>query len=427
MARILIADDEALERKALRFIIESSPLGGEDLVLDEASNGAEAARLARIAAYDTIILDIKMPGLDGLGAAELMRKEGCDTPIVILSAFDTFEYAQRAIRLGVYEYLLKPAGREEVLEALKRSLAHDQEIDSLARRKEESLSIISDAIALLESKILIQMEGELLDSATMEEYEGLAGLGDLTRSIIGVKVGFMIATESSSLIHAAMDAAVEGIRGVLKREGRRMVASCAGDAAYCLIYGIEGSDSDALGRYIDAARRGMRDTLPAQLSFGLAGPSKAPSATLFERAREALQLATVERPVVRLVSWTGDGAEWGPGAPSQSSRSLGLKTLDFLKKNYSKNLSLATTADYLGVNSFHLSHVIPRELGIGFNELLNRIRINKAKELMAGGASVKEASYLVGFSDQAYFTRVFKRMESALPRDFVDMIAKKYK
>jgi AraC-like DNA-binding protein len=55
------------------------------------------------------------------------------------------------------------------------------------------------------------------------------------------------------------------------------------------------------------------------------------------------------------------------------------------------------------------------------------VRINKAKELIAGGANIKEASYMVGFSDQAYFTRVFKKLEKMTPRSFSDKCAKKYK
>ncbi len=86
-----------------------------------------------------------------------------------------------------------------------------------------------------------------------------------------------------------------------------------------------------------------------------------------------------------------------------------------------------STAEMLGVNSFHLSHAISKELGIGFSELLRRVRINKAKELMIGGGSIKEASYLVGFSDQAYFTRVFKKLEGINPRQFIEQTAKKYK
>lgn len=427
MPRILIADDEALERKALRYIIEGADLGGEAAQVDEAENGAEAVRLAAQGAYDTIFLDIKMPGLDGLGAAERIRKEGCTAPIVILSAFDAFEYAQKAIRLGVYEYLLKPAGAEEVLEALRRSLAYDQEIDSLAKKKDKSLSIISETLDMLEGKILAQMESGALDDPSLEEYEGLAELAGQTRSYIGMQVVFRTSAESLAVARAAMDAALEKFKALGKKEGRTVLASPSGNAAWCLVYGIEASQAEALGAYVDAARKSIQDEMPASLKFGIAGPSNAPGSLLLERAREALQLASPERPVVRLVSWSGDGSEWGDGSAGQAGKGLGLRALDFLKKNYAKNLSLASAAEQLGVSPSHLSHVIPKDLGIGFNELLNRIRINKAKELMAGGASIKEASYLVGFSDQAYFTRVFKRMERALPRDFLEGIAKKYK
>jgi two-component system response regulator YesN len=104
-----------------------------------------------------------------------------------------------------------------------------------------------------------------------------------------------------------------------------------------------------------------------------------------------------------------------------------MKALDYIKSGYSKELTLVSAAEALGVNSFHLSHAISRELGIGFSELLGRVRINRAKELMAGGGSIKEASYLVGFSDQAYSTRVFKKFEGQNPKQYIQQTAKKYK
>lgn len=444
MTRILIADDEALERKALRYIIQSSDLAGS-IVIDEAENGNEAFMKATEAGYDAIFLDIKMPGLDGLATAEGLRKSGIHCPIVILSAFDTFEYAQKAIRQGVYEYLLKPAGAEDVVSALRRTLALGEDARQLSMKKEKSLSIIQDLEKKLKHAIEEQMEKGSLEASEIREFENLASLAGSERAALAMRVELKTGISSPRLTQALVRKALEEIVAEARQRGAVVLSASANDIAYILAYGLtldqsaaslrrsgrQPSNCDPLVPLVELARKAIQDTAPALLLCGLAGPSFSPAGELFIRSVEAVRLASCEFPSVRLTPWIEankdlDIPNSSPGL-TDSARGLGLKALDYIKSNYSKTITLVMMAEQLGVNSFHLSHVISRELGIGFSELLSRVRINKAKELIAGGANIKEASYMVGFSDQAYFTRVFKKLEKMTPRSFSDKCAKKYK
>lgn len=468
MARILIADDEDLERAALRFIINGSGLEPEFLI-DEARNGHEALDLGKAGHYDAIFLDIKMPGLDGLGAAEALRKAGILAPIVIISAFDTFEYAQKAIRQGVYEYLLKPASAEEVLSALKRSLEANREPESLSRKREESITAISEAARKLESALTAQMKAGGLDAATVREYENLASLTDLSRSVIvfrlrtgsgmaavsGMAAASGMAAVSAEKVYA--DLALAAACKIAAQRSRKIIATAAEDCGFIFLYGLEtgmapsedartGSAEkekpvsaprgfqknlrgDPLWPIIEEAGRKLRDSFPCILLCGLAGPSREDADILFSRALEGSGLASADCPAVRLapIPRKGEGGLPHMSTADASPRSLGMKALGYIKSGYSRELTLVSAAEALGVNSFHLSHAISRELGIGFSELLGRVRVNRAKELMAGGGSIKEASYLVGFSDQAYFTRVFRKFEGQNPKQYIQLTAKKYK
>jgi len=462
LARILIADDEDLERAALRFIIDGSGLEPEFLI-DEARNGHEALELGKTGHYDAIFLDVKMPGLDGLGAAEALRKAGILAPIVIISAFDTFEYAQRAIRQGVYEYLLKPASADEVLSALKRSLEANREPESLSRKREESITAISEAARKLESALAAQMKAGSLDAASVGEYENLASLTDLSRSVIvfrlhaasGMTTASGMAAASTEKVYA--DLALSAACKIAVQRSRKIIATAAEDCGFIFLYGLEtgmaslengltGSAEteksiwapggfqknlrgDPLWPIVEEGGRRLRDSAPCILLCGLAGPSREDADILFSRALEGSRLASADCPAVRLATLPrkGEGDLLHMSAADASPRSLGMKALDYIKSGYSKELTLVSAAEALGVNSFHLSHAISRELGIGFSELLGRVRVNRAKELMAGGGSIKEASYLVGFSDQAYFTRVFKKFEGQNPKQYIQQTAKKYK
>lgn len=122
---ILIAEDEALERKVLRHLLEISDLPVCEIL--EASGGREAVQIARDKRPDIIVLDIRMPGIDGLEAARMIRECLPDAAIVILTAYDRFNYSQKAIKTGVADYLLKPVQPEELYQTL-RVIMHRLEI-----------------------------------------------------------------------------------------------------------------------------------------------------------------------------------------------------------------------------------------------------------------------------------------------------------
>jgi DNA-binding NarL/FixJ family response regulator len=114
--RILLADDHAITREGTRRLLEAEP----DLeVIAEAANGEEALRLAEELLPDIIVLDISMPGLSGVQVAEVVRRKLPETRIVILTGYDSEQYARALVRLGVSGYLSKTASCEELAAALR--------------------------------------------------------------------------------------------------------------------------------------------------------------------------------------------------------------------------------------------------------------------------------------------------------------------
>lgn len=117
--KILVADDESTVRSFFKIVISKEKLPVE--VLAEAENGLEAVRLAREIKPDLLFLDIRMPGLDGLQAAKIILKENPAVSIIIVSAYNEFEYARTAFRAGVDDYLLKPIKPAEVAEIIRKT------------------------------------------------------------------------------------------------------------------------------------------------------------------------------------------------------------------------------------------------------------------------------------------------------------------
>lgn len=147
MFKIMIVDDEPLERQAIRMILEN--YRPDYQVAGEASNGEEAVDVARFVRPDIILLDIKMPGLNGMEVARILRPELPGTRFVIVSAYGEFDYAKKAVTLGISEYLLKPVDTQELVLLLDRL---HREISAERRSKEETERLratLKDAIPLI--------------------------------------------------------------------------------------------------------------------------------------------------------------------------------------------------------------------------------------------------------------------------------------
>ena len=116
MKKIVIADDEAIIRHGQRKLISRN---FDDYEIYEAKNGQELIDLVIRYNPDLVITDIRMPIIDGLEAIKQLRKLKYQTNFIIISGYDLFEYAKKAIEYGVDAYLLKPFDNEEYLEKIR--------------------------------------------------------------------------------------------------------------------------------------------------------------------------------------------------------------------------------------------------------------------------------------------------------------------
>ena len=120
MTRILIADDEPIERTVIeRMIRKNFP---ENVEIIKAVNGREAVKFYEEKQCRIALLDIEMPGINGLDAAEEIRKLDKNAVIIFITAFDEFSYAKRAITVRALEYLLKPVSEEELVTNLEQAI-----------------------------------------------------------------------------------------------------------------------------------------------------------------------------------------------------------------------------------------------------------------------------------------------------------------
>ncbi len=120
MTKILVADDEPIERAVVKKILNDA--FGDEVETCLACNGREAMELYEKENCEIALLDISMPGINGIEAAEAIRQKHENSVIVFLTAYDDFTYAQKAIRVRALDYLLKPVNENELIAVLEEGI-----------------------------------------------------------------------------------------------------------------------------------------------------------------------------------------------------------------------------------------------------------------------------------------------------------------
>jgi DNA-binding NarL/FixJ family response regulator len=179
--RVLLADDHAVVRYGLRALLEMS--GAE--VVGEADDGRALLRLARDLAPDVAIVDITMPGLNGIDATEMLREQCPRTRVVILSMHSSSEHVHRAFAAGASAYLMKGSASEEVLAAVQAVQAGRQylsrelppmnradvpgkgatsPLDSLSARERQVLQLVVEGHSSSQIAVLVHLSSKSVDT-----------------------------------------------------------------------------------------------------------------------------------------------------------------------------------------------------------------------------------------------------------------------
>ena len=174
MYRILVADDEPIERQVINKKIKA--FFPEQVEVFMAENGIEAVEKYSENSCQIAILDIEMPGMNGLEAAEKIRCIDRNSSIIFLTAFDEFSYAKKAIEVRALDYLLKPGSDEELINVLEEAF----------RISEKTVSMTQDTYTngqqqpnTLIKEITGYIEQHYMDDVALQDIAGYLGYSDV--------------------------------------------------------------------------------------------------------------------------------------------------------------------------------------------------------------------------------------------------------
>lgn len=162
MYRILLADDEGIVIDSLKFIIEKE--FGNECEIASAKTGRSVIELAEAFRPDIAVMDIQMPGINGIEAMREIRKTNASVVFIVMSAYDKFDYAQEAIKLGVLDYITKPMDRNRMITVLRKAM----DFVSSEREKRSNDLIIKEK---LETIVPILESGLIYDILFQEHFD----------------------------------------------------------------------------------------------------------------------------------------------------------------------------------------------------------------------------------------------------------------
>ncbi|MFC4597364.1 response regulator [Cohnella hongkongensis] len=499
MYRVMIVDDEPLIREGLRTIIDWEAHGF--LVADAVAGAAEALRRFPEAEPRLMIVDIRMPGMDGLELLRVVQERFRPCPrFLILSGHADFEYARTAMQLKVDGYLLKPIDEEELAKYLKHvreTLDADRTETSKAEGREDAIEkllsgesgVSPEAVGLSWSSyevVLIKLLGRNeLDAAVVAQAKrrlaerlGRAGEGTVfpAEPYIGVLLKDSAGRPSAlSRIHRL-------IAGVCEEAGTDFDAASGGAVAHptelqrsfqkarelmklrFLFAGGEvytsapelprgaaedeanGADATELEEKLflalDAANADVAEAALRRLGaiwLAAGAPEQEIKTGFAARMSAALSKLSLSRPelrefvqsfdselvslyaeyrygqlIDRLVSVvarvTGKLSVAGAGPDKQVQRMI-----ELIRRNSSENLKLESLAEVLGYNSSYLGKLFKNVTGDPFNTYLDKVRIEKAKELLRQGMKVYQVAEKVGYANVDYFHAKFRKYVGMSP------------
>ncbi|QDY85367.1 response regulator transcription factor [Paenibacillus polymyxa] len=513
MIKVVIVDDEPKLRQGLQTLIPWESLGC--IVTATAANGKEALGVIEEKAPDVVIVDIRMPVMDGLQLIEHLRSGGHHMHFMILSGYADFEYAKQAIKYGVFGYLLKPVDIDEMSSSLKqiRERIEEERLQEEWRKRE----VINRDLYL---HSLLVPQGKTEDPAKLRSKAIEADLLWTSYEVVVVypRVSEVDRSDIAYQLSNGLKAKIEGqmmglvtvilpytvlllntpLRGRERREIlHNEIRNAADNVRFAAATGGAVSAPEDICKSFFKAQEAVKQSFFSEKDR-LLGPYP-----FFSLALDSLRLSadkaeeTMEEFIFRLyyslevgnqaaiLPILNDAAacflKQGQDEKSikesffflsnaiihkltagfcielketeevsrflngiyqhdhihdlleethrflltlaQDSDSRGKeqefkKMIDFIHKHYADNLRLEALAGLLNYSTAYLGQLFKNKTGEYFNTYLDRVRIQKAKELLGQGMKVYEVAESVGYTSVNYFYSKFKRYEGRSPSEY---------
>lgn len=384
---ILIADDEHTIRQGIgRTLHQAWP----DSRIYAAASTEEAAGILTEHPVDIVLTDILMPGMDGLEFMRISKRKHPHLQWVVISAHSEFQYAQKAVRLGAKDYLLKPIGKKKLLECVE-TLAGEVQAES-ERMKEGKL--LKSSLGYLREAVF-QRYALGLDTGKLDIRPFVENYPQFHLFMVGMEA----VQRKNHLEHFIVENVLSEL---LDTAGHGFVVSLD---RYSLLGIARLQDESEASRLVGQVKEHLRRYLKLPFQAAVSGPHH--------------DFAGIPDAVAALRS----SLEGSLVSGGDESLKEGIHTVDvalqYIRAHYTEDLSLEGVASVVFLNPVYFSQLFKQKTGQGYKDYVISLRMEQAKKLLLDPQlKLADIADRIGYHDVRHFTQVFRRKCGMTPTEY---------
>lgn len=389
--RILIADDEPKIRRGLHTQIDKLSLPVQ--VIAEAEDGEVALEVAEQQRPDILLVDINMPFMNGLDFISALRRTRADAKIIVITGYEEFDYARRALELNVHAYLLKPIEVDELSATLRSAIEQLEAEREKNRHFEWAIAQIGNRREFLREEFLRDAVAGRVEEEEIRDFRVYFDFPQPLRMVLMLVSAHSSAVDEKPWKNTLRRYALQDALNELGNHLRYHCPFCDDRGNVLVLYDapeeadvlVAETAERALGAELGVAVRIVAEPLPSLTRL----------AEVYDAAMERMLGSVKMSPIVEAAK-------------------------RYIAVHYGNaDIGLNGVADALGVHPAYLSRLMKQELGMSFAKYLTNIRINKAVQLMRDpNMRIWQVAEMVGYSGGNYFSTAFKKVLGVSPADY---------
>ncbi|QHW35077.1 response regulator [Paenibacillus rhizovicinus] len=381
---ILIADDESVIREGVKRTIKRA---FPAYTIHLAGSAEEAVGILESRPIDIVLTDILMPGINGLEFMKMSRRKYPQVKWVVISAHSEFSYAQEAVRLGARDYLLKPIGKQRLIELMEQL--------ALETQAETEMSLEGD---------MLRQNLKYLREAVFQRLATGLDIGNLDIAPIFEKY------PNFHLVLAHIEEAVKPVHlehfiienvlsELVDRHGQGFVVNFDRQTLLAIVHFSNPAGVEAM---LTELKTHLRHYLKVPFHITQSG-----TITDFQRIAQEVKRLRQAASI--------PGADRTEGS---SDHAIDV-ALQYLKAHYNEELSLEKVASVVFLNPIYFSQLFKQKTGQGYKEYVISLRIEQAKELLQQhGLKLADIAERIGYGDVRHFTQVFRKKMNVTPTEY---------
>ena len=396
MWKLVIADDEPKIRRGIENILNWNKFNID--IVGEAEDGELALEVIQERTPDIILLDINMPFLNGLNLLQRLKEINNKSIVIIISGYDDFSYAQKALKFNVFDYILKPVNKKSMEDIITKAIYKLNEIERENNYLQWINKQVTENIDVLKKTFFSEwLNNKLSDDEVLREME-------FFKIDFGKNIGITVIKIVDKLNIEIIDkkwntellefAIANLLNDKFKESNVKFIF--ADDKKNVILV----SKIDDMFEWI---------TLGNQLEVEISKYLKCN--VIIGQANVSSGILKIKDAYLTIRNSVNEKKKCSP---------MALLTIKYIEENYySNNLNINDVSDRLEVTSSYLSKLLKKETGSSFIDYLTNIRMKKAMYIMEDPTiKIYDVAELVGYSNQHYFCRAFKRAVGFSPTEY---------